>query len=82
MSQRHEQHRGRSQGDDHDARDLVGRDVRDGDATADRAGTTRVPMPNEEGTNFRVGQSEGPDAGAQGDGDGDVGPDPERYAGD
>ena len=47
MSKRQKQHMGRSADDD---RDLVGRDVRDGDATADRAGQTGLPMPNEEGT--------------------------------
>lgn len=47
MGQRQKQHMGRSADDD---RELVGRDVRDGDATADRAGQTGLPMPNEEGT--------------------------------
>lgn len=50
MGQRNRQHMGRSSGDD---RDLVGRDVRDGDATSDAAERGALPTPNEEGTDFR-----------------------------
>jgi hypothetical protein len=34
----------------------VGRDVRSGDETAERATDNAIPMPNEEGTNFRADQ--------------------------
>lgn len=47
MGKRNKQHLGRSAGDD---RELIGRDVRDGDETAERASPTALPMPNEEGT--------------------------------
>ena len=53
MGQRNKQHMGRSADDD---RELVGRDVRAGDETADRASENTIPMPNEEGTNFRADQ--------------------------
>lgn len=53
MSQRNKQHMGRSENDE---RELVGRDVRAGDETADRASANTVPMPNEEGTDFKAEQ--------------------------
>lgn len=67
MSQRNKQHMGRSADDD---RELLGRDVRAGDETADQADKNAMPMPNEEGTNFRpdrqtdtgVDAPRGPDA--------------------
>ena len=65
MPQREEQPHGRSTPDE---RDLSDRDARDVGEAGD-AGATRVPMPNEEGTNFRAGQPGGRDADAQGDGD-------------
>ena len=53
MSERQQQHTGRSAESD---RDLVGRDVQAGDATAERAERSTMPMPNEEGTNFKPDQ--------------------------
>ena len=53
MGQRNKQHMGRSTGQE---RDLVGRDVRAGDELAERASSNTVPMPNEEGTDFRADQ--------------------------
>lgn len=47
MGHRQKQHMGRSAGDD---RELIGRDAREGDETAERASSTGLPMPNEEGT--------------------------------
>ena len=53
MGKRQKQHMGRSTDEGHE---IVGRDVRAGDETADRASRNAIPMPNEEGTNFRVDQ--------------------------
>ncbi|HEU4628375.1 MAG TPA: hypothetical protein VFS08_01480 [Gemmatimonadaceae bacterium] len=53
MGRRQQQHMGRST---EEGQELVGRDVRAGDPTAERANKNVVPMPNEEGTNFRADQ--------------------------
>lgn len=53
MGQRNKQHMGRSTDQ---GRDMVGRDVREGDETAERATRNTVPMPNEEGTDFSADQ--------------------------
>ncbi len=53
MGQRNKQHMGRSTDQGHD---MVGRDVREGDETAERATRNTVPMPNEEGTDFAADQ--------------------------
>ena len=54
MGQRNKQHMGRSADDE---REMVGRDVRAGDETADRASENTIPMPNEEGSGFRADQT-------------------------
>ena len=53
MGRRQQQHMGRST---EEGQELVGRDVQSGDETADRANRNAIPMPNEEGTNFRADQ--------------------------
>lgn len=53
MGQRNKQHMGRSTDQ---GRDMVGRDVREGDETAEHATRNTVPMPNEEGTDFSADQ--------------------------
>jgi hypothetical protein len=64
MSERDERHPDRG-GD----RDRTGRERQGDDATAVDAGVTSLPMPNEEGTNFRVDRPASDEPEAQGDGD-------------
>lgn len=53
MSKRQQQHMGRSTGEQ---KELVGRDLRAGDVLAEEATENTIPMPNEDGTNFRADQ--------------------------
>jgi len=69
MSERDERHPDRGDDREGTGRDRSGRERHGDDATAGDAGVTSLPMPNEEGTNFRVDRPAPDEPEAQGDGD-------------